>query len=195
MQIIFRNCGFVRFPVFGTLSGPHLERVQRVLFVLIHSNFLVQAHSNGRFWLKESNFGLNKWCQACFWKTLPPKPASSIQLKSFMFGRLLTGILHKKGWPANPESKDWSETSHFSKLAWGNSWKLAHCAVKTRGSRSSSKDTCLNVTAPVNISNGKNAATKAQIQNLAENQRFRQLLHKMYKQFWWRSTPAKTVDT
>ena len=60
MQVIFRNCGFVRFPAFGTISGPHLECVQRVLFVLIHSNFLVQAHSNGRFWLKESNFGLNK---------------------------------------------------------------------------------------------------------------------------------------
>ena len=124
-------------------------------FCAVSFKFPCQAHSNGRFWLKESKFGLNKWFQACFWKTLPPKPASSIQLKSFMFGRLLTGILHKKGWPANPESKDWSETSHFSKLAWGNSWKLAHCAVKTRGSRSSSKGSCLNVTAPVNISNGK----------------------------------------
>ena len=61
--------------------------------------------------------------------------------------------------------------------------ELADFAVKTRSSRSSSKDSCLNVTAPVNISNGKNAATKAQIQNLAENQRFRQLVHKMYKQF------------
>jgi hypothetical protein len=28
-----------------------------------------------------------------------------VQLESFIFGRLLTGILHKKGWPANPESK------------------------------------------------------------------------------------------
>ena len=105
MRVIFRNCGFVRFPVFGTISGPHLECVQRILFVLFHSNFLVQALSNGRFWLQESDFGLNKWCQVCFWRKLPPKPASSIQLKSFMFGRLVTGILHKKGWPENPESK------------------------------------------------------------------------------------------
>ena len=102
MRVIFRNCGFVRFPVFGTISGPHLECVQRFLFVLCHSNFLVQALSNGRFWLQESDFGLNKWCQACFWRKLPPKPASSIQLKSFMFGRLVTGILHKKGWPEKP---------------------------------------------------------------------------------------------
>ena len=50
--------------------------------------------------------------------------------------------------------------------------ELADFAVKTRSSRSSSKDSCLNVTAPVNISNGKNAATKAQIQYLVENQRF-----------------------
>jgi len=60
MRVIFRNCGFVRFPVFGTISGPHLECVQRILFVLCHSNFLVQALSNGRFWLQESDFGLNK---------------------------------------------------------------------------------------------------------------------------------------
>ena len=33
--------------------------------------------------------------------------------------------------------------------------ELADFAVKTRSSRSSSKDSCLNVTAPVNISNGK----------------------------------------
>jgi hypothetical protein len=38
MRVIFRNCGFVRFPVFGTISGPHLECVQRILFVLFHSN-------------------------------------------------------------------------------------------------------------------------------------------------------------
>ena len=146
MRVIFRNCGFVRFPVFGTISGPHLECVQRILFVLCHSNFLVQALSNGRFWLQESDFGLNKWCQACFWRKLPPKPESSIQLKSFIFWTVV--------------DRDQSETSHFSKFAEGNSWKLAHFAVKTRGPRSSSRGSCLILTAPVNISNGKNAATE-----------------------------------
>ena len=38
-------------------------------------------------------------------KSLPPKPESSFRLKSFILGPLLTGILHKKSWPANPESK------------------------------------------------------------------------------------------
>ena len=60
MRVIFRNCGFVRFPVFGTISGPHLECVQRILFVLFHSHFLARSFSNSRFWLKESDFGLNK---------------------------------------------------------------------------------------------------------------------------------------
>ena len=74
-------------------------------FALFHSNILVQALSNGIFWLKESDFGLDKWCQACFCKKLPPKPESSIQLKSFILRRFLRGILHKKGWPANPDAK------------------------------------------------------------------------------------------
>ena len=60
MQVIFRNCGFVRFPAFGTVSGQHLECVQRFLFVLFHSHVLPQSFSNSRFWLKESDFGLNK---------------------------------------------------------------------------------------------------------------------------------------
>ena len=55
MRVIFRNCGFVRFPVFGTISGPHLECVQRILFVLFHSHFLARSFSNSRFWLKESD--------------------------------------------------------------------------------------------------------------------------------------------
>ena len=105
MQVILKNCGFVRLPVFGIISGPHLECVQRLLFVLFCSNVFVQAVSSGRFWLKESNFGPGKWCQACFWKKLPSKSASSVQLKNFIFGPLLTGILHKKGWSANPKSK------------------------------------------------------------------------------------------
>ena len=40
-----------------------------------------------------------------FLKKLPPKPESSFRLKNFIFGRLLSGILHKKGWPANLDSK------------------------------------------------------------------------------------------
>ena len=56
----FQKLRFVRFPAFGTISGNHLECVQRFLFALFHSNFLVQALSNGIFWLKESNFGLDK---------------------------------------------------------------------------------------------------------------------------------------
>ena len=103
-------------------------------------------HQKERFWLKESDFGLNKWWQACFWKKLPPKPESSIQLKSFIFWTVV--------------DRDQSEASHFSKFAEGNSWKLAHFAVKTRGPRSSSRGSCLILTAPVNISNGKNAATE-----------------------------------
>jgi hypothetical protein len=60
MQVILKNCGFVRLPVFGIISGPHLECVQRLLFVLFCSNVFVQAVSSGRFWLKESNFGPGK---------------------------------------------------------------------------------------------------------------------------------------
>ena len=60
MQVIFRNCGFVRFLAFGTVSGQHLECVQRFLFELFHSHVLLQSFSNSRFWLKESDFGLNK---------------------------------------------------------------------------------------------------------------------------------------
>jgi len=43
MQVIFRNCGFVRFLAFGTVSGQHLECVQRFLFVLFHSHVLLQS--------------------------------------------------------------------------------------------------------------------------------------------------------
>ena len=60
MQVILKNWGFVRLPVFGIISGPHLECVQRLLFVLFRSNVFVQAVSSGRFWLKESNFGPGK---------------------------------------------------------------------------------------------------------------------------------------
>ena len=60
MQVIFRNCGFVRFLAFGTVSGQHLECVQRFLFALFHSHVLLQSFSNSRFWLKEADFGLNK---------------------------------------------------------------------------------------------------------------------------------------
>jgi len=56
MQVILKNCGFVRLPVFGIISGPHLERVQRFLFVLFQSHFLAQAVSSGRFSLKKSDF-------------------------------------------------------------------------------------------------------------------------------------------
>ena len=101
----FQKLWFVRFPAFGTISGQHLECVQRFIFALFHSNFLVQLPSNSIFWLKEPDFGLDKWYQACFWKKLPPKPESSIQLKSFILRRFLRGILHKKGWPANPDAK------------------------------------------------------------------------------------------
>ena len=59
-QVILKNCGFVRLPVFGTVSKQRLERVQRLLFVLFQSHFLAQAVSSGRFWLKESNFGPGK---------------------------------------------------------------------------------------------------------------------------------------
>jgi len=55
-QVILKNCGFVRLPVFGIISGPHLERVQRFLFVLFQSHFLAQAVSSGRFSLKKSDF-------------------------------------------------------------------------------------------------------------------------------------------
>ena len=56
----FQKLWFVRFPAFGTISGQHLECVQRFLFALFHSNFLVQSLSNSIFWLKESDFGLDK---------------------------------------------------------------------------------------------------------------------------------------
>ena len=56
----FQNLRFVRFPAFGTISGHHLECVQRFLFALFHSDFLVQSLSNSIFWLKESDFGLDK---------------------------------------------------------------------------------------------------------------------------------------
>ena len=62
------------------------------------------------------------------------------------------------------------------KARLGKFVEFAHFAVKTRGPRSSSKGSCLILIAPINISNGKNAATKAQIQNFAENQHFWQLL-------------------
>jgi len=60
MQVILKNCGFVRLPVFGTISKQRLECVQRFLFVLFQSHFLAQAVSNGRFSLKESDFGPGK---------------------------------------------------------------------------------------------------------------------------------------
>ena len=60
MQVILKNCDFVRLPVFGTISKQRLECVQRFLIVLFHSHFLAQAVSNGRFWLKESDFGPGK---------------------------------------------------------------------------------------------------------------------------------------
>ena len=81
----FQKMWFVRFPGGGTISRQHLECVERYLFVLFHSHFLVRSFSNSRFWLKESDFGLNKWCQACFWKKLPPKPGSSSKA-SFLDG-------------------------------------------------------------------------------------------------------------
>ena len=56
----FQKLRFVRFPAFGTISGQHLECVQRFLFALFHSNFLVQLPSNSIFWLKEPDFGLDK---------------------------------------------------------------------------------------------------------------------------------------
>ena len=56
----FQKLRFVRFPALGTISGHHLECVQRFLFSLFHSNFLVQSLSNSIFWLKESDFGLDK---------------------------------------------------------------------------------------------------------------------------------------
>ena len=60
-QVISKNCGFVRLPVFGTVSKQRLECVQRFLFVLFQSHFLAQAVSNGRsFSLKESDFGPGK---------------------------------------------------------------------------------------------------------------------------------------
>ena len=97
MQVIFRNCGFVRFPAFGTVSGQHLECVQRFLFVLFLSHVLRQSFSNSRFWLKESDFGLNKWCQICFWTKLQPQPA-------------LDGC-RKESYTKR------AETTHFSKFA------------------------------------------------------------------------------
>ena len=56
----FQKLWFVRFPAFGAISGQHLECVQRFLFALFHSNFLVQLPSNSIFWLKEPDFGLDK---------------------------------------------------------------------------------------------------------------------------------------
>ena len=158
MQVIFRNCGFVRFPAFGTVSGQHLECVQRFLFALFRSNFLVQSFSNSRFWLKESDFGLNKWCQICFWTKLPPKPESSIQLKSFIFWTVVDRNPTQKGLASTPWCKINLKLLTFQSLL-----------RVIRGIW------CLILSAPlVNISNGKNAA---KIQNLAENWRFWQLLY------------------
>jgi hypothetical protein len=36
---------------------------------------------------------------------MPSLFLKEIATKAGNFGRMLTGILHKKGWPANPESK------------------------------------------------------------------------------------------
>jgi hypothetical protein len=43
--------------------------------------------------------------QSLFLKEIATKAESSIQLKSFILRRFLRGILHKKGWPANPDAK------------------------------------------------------------------------------------------
>ena len=97
-----------------------------------------------------------------FLKKLPPKPESSFRLKSFIFGRLLSGILHEKGWPANLDSK-----INMKFLTFQSSLREIH------------EIWCLNLSAPVvNISNGNTAAIKTQIQNVPENRRFWQLLYK-----------------
>ena len=116
-QVILKNCGFVRLPVFGIISGPHLERVQRFLFVLFQSHFLAQAVSSGRFSLKKSDFWPGQIVPGLFLKKLPPKPESSFRLKNFIFGRLLSGILHKKGLASKSWLQDQHEISHFSKFA------------------------------------------------------------------------------
>ena len=56
----FKKLWFCPFTLFGTISKQRLECVQRFLIVLFHSHFLAQAVSNGRFWLKESDFGPGK---------------------------------------------------------------------------------------------------------------------------------------
>ena len=79
-----------------------------------------------------------------FLKKLPPKPESSFRLKNFIFGRLLSGILHKKGWPANLDSK-----INMKFLTFQSSLRETH------------EIWCLNLSAPVvNISNGNTAAIK-----------------------------------
>ena len=112
----FQKLRFVRFPAFGTISGNHLECVQRFLFLLFHSNFLVQSLSNSIFWLKESDFGLDKWFQACFWKKLPPKrnPASSSKA-SFWEGFWEESYTKRAGQQTLMHNQ--SETSRFSKFA------------------------------------------------------------------------------
>ena len=73
------------------------------LFVLFHSNFLVQALSNGKFWLKESNDA--RFVMFVFERNCHQNRHPASNTKASFFGRLLTRILHKKRWPANHESK------------------------------------------------------------------------------------------
>ena len=65
MRVIFRNCGFVRFPVFGTISGPHLECVQRNSFCAVSFKFPCSSTfqwqilaSRIRFWPEQMMPGL-----------------------------------------------------------------------------------------------------------------------------------------
>ena len=195
MQVIFRNCGFVRFLAFGTVSGQHLECVQRFLFVLFLSHVLRQSFSNSRFWLKESDFGLNKWCQICFWTILPPKPESSIQLKSFIFGRLLTGILHKKGWPANPDAESiWNFSLFYVRLR--KFVEIGTFCCQDQGSEIQFERLMLECDCTSkHFKRKKMQPPKPKSKIYLKISVSHSFCTKMYKQFWWRSTPAKTVDT
>ena len=110
MRVIFRNCGFVRFPVFGTISGPHLECVQRILFVLFHSNFLVQALSNGRFWPEQMMPGL-------FLKEIATKAGIEHPAQKLHVWTVGDRNPTQKGLARKPWIQDQPETFHFSKFA------------------------------------------------------------------------------
>ena len=186
----FQKLRFVRFPALGTISGHHLGCVQRFLFSLFHSNFLVQSLSNSIFWLKESDFGLDKWYQACFWKKLPPKPESSIQLKSFILRRFLRGILHKKGWPANPDAKSIWNFSLF-KVRLAKFVEVGTFCCQDQGSEIQFERLMLECDCTSkHLKRKKMQPPKPKSKIYLEISVSHSFCTKMYKQFWWRSTPC-----